>query len=166
MKQIKLMILMLGFATTQLEAQMVRSALPQEAAPQQQQSQQTSPQDIAREQVNLQASAVAADNWLKYIDAGKYGESWDAASNIFRFTIKRDEWIKAEDKLRKPFGRMISRQLVEQRPAKNPQGLPEGDYMVLLYKSSFQEHPQVNELVTMVLSTDGQWKVLTYQASF
>jgi cell division protein FtsL len=50
-------------------------------------------QAITEEEQNLKATAEAADQWLKLMDEGKYGESWDAGSNIFRFTIKRDEWI-------------------------------------------------------------------------
>ena len=111
-------------------------------------------------------SAAEADRWLKMIDAGNYGESWDHGSNIFRFTIKRDEWIKAQDRIRKPYGSLVSRQLIQQSPAENPKGLPAGDYMVLVYKSAFSNHPSANELVTMVRSTDGKWKVLTYQSSY
>ncbi len=121
--------------------------------------------EAAIEQENMRLSRIAADEWLKFMDAGQYGESWDAGSNIFRFTIKRDEWIKAEDKLRRPLGALVSRTLVEQRPAKNPKGLPAGDYMVLFYKTSFQNRPDAKELITMVLSTDGKWKVLTYHSS-
>jgi hypothetical protein len=121
-----------------------------------------SPKQVA----DLRDSAAEAQKWLKLIDQGKYGESWDTGSNIFRFTIKRDEWIKSLEKIHQPYGQLISRQLVQQSPAENPKGLPAGDYMVLVYKSSYSNHPSVNELVTMVLSTDGKWKVLTYQASY
>ena len=117
------------------------------------------------EQVDLKASADAATQWLKLIDEEKYGESWDLGSNIFHYTIKRDEWIKAEQKLRKPLGKLVSRQLVEQRPANNPKGLAEGKYMVLYYKTAFQNRPQASELLTMVLGQDGKWKVLTYHVS-
>ncbi len=118
-----------------------------------------------QEQLNVQLSAQAADQWLRLMDEGKYGDSWDAASNIFRFTIKRDEWIKAQEKLRQPLGQVISRKLVEQRVAKDPKGLPQGDYMVLYYKTQFANRPNASELITMVLSTDGKWKVLTYHSS-
>jgi hypothetical protein len=112
---------------------------------------------------DLKMAAEAADRWLKLMDQGKYGESWDISSNIFRYKLKKDEWIKAATKLRAPVGRMISRQLMNEIPKKNPTGLPEGLYMVLAYRSSFSNRPRAIELVTMVLSTNDQWKVLYYE---
>lgn len=112
---------------------------------------------------DLKMAAEAADRWLKLMDAGKYGESWDIASNIFRFKLKKSEWITAATKLRQPLGSLISRQLVNELPKKNPTDLPEGLYMILAYRSSFTNRPHAIELVTMVLSTNDQWKVLFYE---
>ncbi len=117
------------------------------------------------EQQNMKLSQLAADRWLKATDAGNYAEAWELSSNIFRFTVTREQWIKAQEKLRRPLGAVISRQLMNQRPAKDPQHLPAGDYMVLFYKTVFQNRPGAKELITMVLSTDDQWKVLTYEGS-
>ena len=114
---------------------------------------------------DLTDTANVANQWLKLIDDARYGESWDYGSQKFQFTIKRDEWIKAEEKLRRPFGRLISRQLIEQRTAKDPKGLPPGDYMVLYYRSSFTGRPEAQELITMVKESDGGWRVLTYNAA-
>lgn len=114
---------------------------------------------------DLADTASVAAQWLKLIDDGKYGDSWDFGSKTFQFTIKRDEWVKAQEKLRQPLGKLSSRKLIEQRTAKNPKGLPAGDYMVLYYKSSFSNRPEANELVTMVRESDGNWRVLTYHAS-
>lgn len=119
----------------------------------------------ADEAQDLRDSLASAENWLKVVDAGNYGESWNAASNTFKFTIKKDEWIKAEEKLRKPLGKLISRKLVEQRPAKNPKGLPAGDYMVIYFKTVYANRHEANELVTLVKSDDGVWRVLTYHSS-
>lgn len=110
-------------------------------------------------------TANVAAQWLKLLDDGRYDDSWDYASPIFQFTIKKNEWNKAQQKLRAPFGRLISRQLVQQMPAKDPKGLPKGDYMVLGYQSAFSNRPEVRELVTMVKDSDGKWRVLTYQAA-
>lgn len=120
--------------------------------------------DAALQQAFEDTANVAAQ-WLKLIDDGRYGDSWDYASQTFQFTIKRGEWEVAEQKLRGPMGRLINRQLVQQLPAKDPKGLPAGDYMVLAYKSSFSNRPDVRELITMVKESDGKWRVLTYQAA-
>lgn len=127
-------------------------------APQEKKEQAQLDQDLAD-------TANVSSQWLKLIDEGKYGESWDYGSKTFQFTIKRDEWVKAEEKLRKPLGSYVSRKLIEQRTAKNPKGLPAGDYMVLYYKSSFSNRPEANELITMVRESDGKWRVLTYHVS-
>jgi len=171
-------------AFAQATSQQIRPAAPAPAVqpiPQQQPAQQPAQQQAQQQQdtaaqpldakaqaqldTDLADTANVAGQWLKLIDDGKYGDSWDYGSQTFKFTIKRDEWIKAEEKLRQPLGRLVSRKLVEQRTAKNPKGLPQGDYMVLYFKSSFSNRPEANELVTMVRESDGKWRVLTYHAS-
>lgn len=112
---------------------------------------------------DLQEAAQNAERWLTLMDQGKYGDSWDISSNIFRYKLKKDEWILAAEKLRQPVGSLISRQLVNEIPKKNPTGLPEGLYMILAYRSSFTNRPHAIEVVTMVLSTNDQWKVLFYE---
>lgn len=124
---------------------------------------QQSPADLKEQNPDLQASQIAAQQWLSLIDKGVYEESWDAGAKTFQLTITKNEWTKALNGLRKPLGNVVSREILDQKTAKNPKGLPVGDYMVLFYKTSFQNRPQANELITMVKENDGQWKVLTYQ---
>jgi hypothetical protein len=112
---------------------------------------------------DLEASAIAAQYWLQLMDAGRYTDSWSQGAKTFQLTISQSEWDRAMNGLRKPLGSVLSRQLAEQRTAKDPKGLPAGDYMVLFYRSSFQNRPEANELVTMVKESDGVWRVLTYQ---
>lgn len=115
---------------------------------------------------DLADTANVGSQWLKLVDEGKYGDSWDFGSKTFQFTIKRDEWIKAQNEIRKPYGSLVSRKLVDQRTAKDPKGLPAGEYMVLIYESSFSNHPKAGELLTMVKESDGKWRPLTYQAHY
>lgn len=110
----------------------------------------------------LQAAAIASQSWLKLIDSGRYGESWDQASALMKLTIHKDEWQQLMDKVRKPLGQMTSRQVLDQRVATNPHGLPKGDYQVMFYKTAFTGKPMAYELVTLFLE-DGQWRVMTYQ---
>jgi hypothetical protein len=113
---------------------------------------------------DLKDSVAAANQWLSLVDSGHYPESWDAGAVTFKFTITRPEWTKAMEKLRQPLGTVTSRELLEQRTAKDPKGLPAGEYMVLYYKTAFSNRPDANELITEVKESDGKWRVLTYHA--
>jgi hypothetical protein len=110
----------------------------------------------------LQASAIAAQNWLGLVDKESYGQSWDQASALMKLTIKKGEWETFLNKMRKPLGSVLNRQVLDQRTAKNPHGLPQGDYMVLFYKTDFSRKSSAYELVTLFLE-DGEWRVMTYQ---
>lgn len=115
-------------------------------------------------QTNLQASAEAAKKWLSIVDKGSYGQSWDQASALMKLTIHKDEWEKVMDAMRKPLGSVKTREVIDQRTAQNPKGLPSGDYMVMFYKTAFSQRPNASELVTLHLE-DGVWSVMTYQVN-
>ena len=111
----------------------------------------------------LKASAYSAEKWLQLLDKEEYGESWDVASKTFKNTFPKEHWIMLMKQLREPLGSVSSRRVIDQRPAKDPQGLPAGDYMVIFYDTSFSKKPATHELVTLVLESDNEWRVLTYQ---
>ncbi len=110
----------------------------------------------------LKLSSEAAQTWLNGLDSGQFGSDWDNSSTIFQSTLPKAQWVSMMDQLRKPMGRMISRDMIDQRIAADPKGLPAGDYMVLIYNTTFSNKPSAIELVTLRLE-NGQWKVLTYQ---
>lgn len=116
----------------------------------------------ASDNPQLQAAAIAAQSWLKLVDAGNYGDSWDQSSTLMKLTVRKEEWITMMNQIRKPFGSVRNRQVMDERTAKNPHGLPKGDYMVMFYKTDFSGKSGAYELVTLFFE-DGQWSVLTYQ---
>lgn len=138
-------------AATCFALQAAVQTAPQPAAPQ-----------AAERQQQLQASADTAKTWLKLVDGEQYGDSWDNGSEIFRMTISKDEWTRLLNKVRQPLGRVTTRDVIDQRFATDPKGLPAGDYMVLLYNTTFSNKPSAIELVTLRFE-NGRWKVLTYQ---
>jgi len=122
---------------------------------------ETAPQSTARQQ-QLKDSADASLTWLGGVDQERYGESWDNGSEIFKVTIPKEEWENLLNKVRKPLGRVTNREVIDQRVAADPKGLPAGDYMVMLYNTTFSNKPSAIELVTLRFE-NGTWKVLTYQ---
>lgn len=110
----------------------------------------------------LQASQDASLAWLQLLDRGEYKQSWEKASKIMQGTIAKDGWETVLSKMRKPLGNVISREVLDQRTAKDPSGLPKGDYIVMFYKTDFSNKASAHELVTLYLE-NGKWHVLTYQ---
>lgn len=110
----------------------------------------------------LQAGEITSKAWLGIVDKGEYNKSWDEMSVITRNTVKKEEWEKILTKTRKPLGAVKERSVVDIRSAINPKNLPAGNYMVMIYKTSFATKADAHELVTLFLQ-DGQWHVLTYQ---
>ena len=55
------------------------------------------------------AAQAAAEPWLKLVDSGQYGESWDAASEAFKKSLTRKQWEAALTKVRSPLGDLVTR---------------------------------------------------------
>jgi hypothetical protein len=111
---------------------------------------------------NVADSQIVVSNWLALVDQGQYARSWDVGSFNFKATIKRDEWVKALEKLRRPLGEVRSREVMDIRWAVDPKGLPKGDYMVFVYKTQFTNKANAYELLTLQQAGDGSWHILTY----
>lgn len=110
-----------------------------------------------------QKSIDAAKTWLTLVDKGEYAKSWENGSLTFKMTISETHWQSLMKAIREPLGKVESREVIEQRPSKDPKGLPKGDYMVIFFRTKFSKKEDAHELVTLVLESSGNWKVLTYQ---
>ena len=57
----------------------------------------------------VSAAQAAGKGWLAEIDAGRYGDSWEHASNLMRKAISRADWEKAASSVRGQVGALKSR---------------------------------------------------------
>ncbi len=110
----------------------------------------------------LLSSSKAAEEWFNLVDEGKYGESWDQASLSTKMLLKRTEWITYLTAVRKPLGRMLRRTMLDQRIAHHPKGVPQADYMVFFYDSSFSNKSEARELLILQEGNNGTWHVFSY----
>ena len=104
----------------------------------------------------------ASEHWLALVDAGKYGESWDAAARAFKDALSRQAWINQVEAARKPLGKLVSRKLAKSNYMKNPPGAPPGEYVAIEYQSSFENLKSATETVVPTLDKDGKWRVSGY----
>ncbi len=122
---------------------------------------------LEKERTNERAAWVletsqSAKEYVDLIDRGAYEKSWSKGDSVFQRTISKHEWAQALEQNRKPLGKVISRKIKDQRLAMNPQNLPPGPYMVVLFDTQFEKGSS-NELLTLRRGDGGVWRVLTYQ---
>jgi hypothetical protein len=105
---------------------------------------------------------VAAQNWLSLVDSGQYPQSWEASSEIFRASIRRDQWAQTMVGLRKPMGNLVSRELSSKKYHTSLPGAPDGEYVVIVFKTSFANKKSAYETITPMKEKDGMWRVSGY----
>ena len=109
-----------------------------------------------------QAAQRAAESWLRLTDSGQYGPSWDAAAQLFKGAVTRDQWIKSIRSVRGPLGAVKTRALQKATRTSTLPGAPAGDYVVLQYVTSFENKEGAGETITPMLESDGRWRVSGY----
>lgn len=109
----------------------------------------------------IQAATQAADNWLLLADAGKHAEGWLQGAGALRAAVTQQQWNDAVSAARAPFGALKSRQLASANYTRKLPGAPEGEYVVLQYRTEFASRSGVETVVPM-READGSWKVSGY----
>ena len=108
------------------------------------------------------AAVAAAKTWLTLLDHGKYGESWEAAATYFKNAITKEYWQQTLTAVRKPLGRLVSRQVRSKTYTQSLPGAPDGEYVVIQFNTSFGNKKSAIETVTPMLDIDGNWRVSGY----
>lgn len=108
------------------------------------------------------AAAEAAQKWLAAVDAGRYGESWDTAAEVFRRALTRAQWEASLRSVRDPLGKVVSRKLRSATFTTSLPGAPAGEYVVIEYDTDFEGRKGATERVTPMKDADGAWRVSGY----
>ena len=103
-----------------------------------------------------------ARDWLVLTDRGDAGASWDAAARQFRNALPRDRWAASLQKARDPLGAITQRAVLSTTFATSFPGAPDGNYAIVLFRSSFAKKADATETVTLEREADGAWRVVGY----
>jgi len=104
----------------------------------------------------------AAETWLVLVDEGHYVSSWDTAAVFFKKAVTSKEWVRLVEAVRGPLGTLISRNVRTLRYTTTRPGAPDGEYVVILFETSFEGKRNARETVTPMMGTDGVWRVSGY----
>ena len=105
---------------------------------------------------------AAARDWLVIADRGDGGASWDATGKQFRNAITRERWTEALAAVRNPLGALTTRTVQSTTFRKSVPGAPKGEYVIVLFRTSFANKADSAESVTLEHEADGAWRVVGY----
>jgi hypothetical protein len=108
------------------------------------------------------AATDVAKTWVGLVDAGKYAESWDAAAALFRAAVTKEQWAQKVKPVREPLGKVVSRELLTAEYKTALPGAPDGEYVVIQFKTVFANKKDSVETITPMKDKDGQWRVSGY----
>ena len=120
------------------------------------------PTGPAPKDANAEAATAAAQSWLALVDAQKYAESWSGAAKAFQGAVSSENWSKAVSGVRRPLGKVLSRQLKSAEFKTSLPGAPDGKYVVIQFATVFEKKAQAVETITPSQEADGSWKVSGY----
>jgi len=141
--------------------------IPQIEQQQRQQQQKWQKEQQQREEqaadIDAEKAAVeAAEAWLGLVDSGKYSQSWDEAAEYVKALVSKEIWQNSIQGARGPLGKVVSRKLKSKHYTASVPGAPHGRYVIIQYKTSFENKDSAIETVTPMLQKDGKWKVSGY----
>ncbi len=115
------------------------------------------------EQSEQEKAAVdSAKTWLSIVDKGNYAKSWDEAAAYFKGALKKDQWNSALTAARTPLGALVSRTVKNTAYKTALPDAPDGEYVVIVFESSFENKKTAIETVTPMMDADGSWRVSGY----
>jgi hypothetical protein len=117
---------------------------------------------IAAEDGIAHDAVSAAERWLALVDRGDYAESWEQAAARFKTSVTQDQWVHTVQPVREQLGTIISRKVSTKtfRPAVSDAWRRES--VVIRFVTDFPNMHGADEVVTLVLAKDGQWKMMEY----
>jgi hypothetical protein len=107
-------------------------------------------------------AVAAAESWLALVDDNKYAESWDAAAEYLKNAVSKEDFVKSLKAARKPLGKLKSREVKSKEYRTSLPGAPDGEYVVIQFKTSFENKKSAVETVTPMLGKDKKWRVSGY----
>ena len=117
---------------------------------------------MAQEADKEKAAVSMAEKWLAAVDGGQFAGSWQEAATYFRNAVSKEQWEQSLQAVRKPLGKLKSRQVLSKSYKTSMPGAPDGEYVVIQFKTSFENKALAVETVTPMMDKDGKWRVSGY----
>lgn len=108
------------------------------------------------------AAESLALNFIGLVDAGKVDKTWEYTASVVRNRLARSAWEENIAATRKVFGSNLKRKYLAHRHFDRLPEAPDGDYLIVVYRSAFERKADCAESVTLARESNGKWRVAGY----
>jgi hypothetical protein len=108
------------------------------------------------------AARSAALHWLTMLDQGDYLEAFEWEAQDFRMARTQTQFVRYMQARRAPFGPALGRKFIGAVNIHKLVGVPEGNYVSVIFKTQFEKKSETAERVILVEQEMG-WRVLDYR---
>jgi uncharacterized protein DUF4019 len=105
---------------------------------------------------------VAAAAWLELVDNLEYEKCWSEASSLLRSQVTRSDWEELLRSTRGPLGALVKRELESSEFLETLPELPDGEYVIFMFNSSFEDMESTAEILAVAKESDTSWRVIGY----
>src|SRR2546423_14138772 len=116
----------------------------------------------AEKRANETDARAAALHWLQLLDAGDYEEAFEWEAQDFRMARTQAQFVRYMQARRAPFGHALGRKFIGAANIHKFVGVPEGNYVSVLFKTDFEKKSETAERVILVEQEVG-WRVIDYR---
>lgn len=110
----------------------------------------------------IKAAIESAEQWVGIVDSERYTDSWNKAAQFLKERVPDGQWETTLRQVRSPLGKVQSREVLNYRYMTYVPGAPKGEYVMIQFKTSFEEKADAVETITPMIDADGQWRVSGY----
>lgn len=116
----------------------------------------------AEKRAHEEAARSAALRWLELLDRGDYEEAFEWEAQDFRMARTQTQFVRYMQARRAPFGHALDRKFIGAANIHKFVGVPEGNYVSVLFKTRFEKKAETAERVILLEQSVG-WRVLEYR---
>ena len=117
---------------------------------------------VAAQDIDTKAAQAAVQTWLATVDASDYARSWQTAASMFKQVVDEPTWEKAVQGARGRMGALKQRTEKSATATRSAPGAPDGEYVICVFDTTFENKTAAVETVTAMRDSDGAWRVAGY----
>lgn len=114
---------------------------------------------------DLKQAKIAVERWFSLLDKGKYAETWSELAPFAQKAVTKKKWVTSLNWVYRGLGKATSREQLSATYYNSLPGAPEGEYVILTFKTTFknkEDTTEATETITPMKCKDGKWRVSGY----